>query len=124
MDNEGSPLERAGSESDGGTHRDSRDQTRQLMFSNRGPSFSVSEHLEKMDHMAIRLQALAGSIWCILAASSDSTGAGAFKRDGILERGLSWTRCLCEREENESWVWWETWLGRVGDEDLGDLIVL
>jgi len=37
-----------------------------------------------MDHMAMRLQALDGSIWCIFPASNDSTGAGAFKRDGML----------------------------------------
>lgn len=85
MDSEGTPLDLAGGESVGVTHNDSRDHTRQLMFSNRGPSFSVSEHLENIDHIAIRLQALDGSIWCILPASNDSTGAGAFKREGILE---------------------------------------
>jgi len=84
LDNDGTPLDLAGDESTGATHNDSRDHTRQLMFSSRGPSFKVSEHLENMDHMAMRLQALDGSIWCIFPASNDSTGAGAFKRDGML----------------------------------------
>ena len=66
----------------GVTHNDSRDQTRQLRFSSRGPSSSVSEHLEKIDHIAMRLLALEGSMWCILPRSRDSTG-GAFKREGI-----------------------------------------
>jgi len=87
LDNEGTPLDLVGGESTGATHNDSRDHTRQLMFSSRGPSFKVSEHLEKIDHIAIKLQAFEGSIWCILPASNDSTGAGAFKRDGIL-RGI------------------------------------
>jgi len=72
------------------------------MFSNRGPSLSVSEHLENIDHMAIRLQALAGSIWCILAASNDSTGAGAFKRDGILETGDLDIVVVFESKDQES----------------------
>ena len=82
---EGTWLDLASGESIGATHSDSRDHTLQLMFSNRGPSFSVPEHFEKMDHIAIRLPALEGSIWCILAASSRRTGA--FKVDGMLGRG-------------------------------------
>jgi hypothetical protein len=88
LDNEGTPLDLDGGNSSGATHKDSRDHTRQLMFSNRGPSFSVSEHLENIDHIAIRLQALEGSIWCILPASSDKTGA--FKPGDILH----WWCCL------------------------------
>ena len=68
----------------GVTHRDSRDQTRQLRFSKRGPSSRVSEHFEKIDHIAIRLQAFEGSMWCILPLSRDKI-EGASKREGILE---------------------------------------
>jgi hypothetical protein len=69
----------------GVTQSDSLDHTRQLRFSNRGPSSSVSEHFENIDHIAIKLQALEGSMWCILPLSRDSTG-GAFKREGIFGR--------------------------------------
>lgn len=79
MDKDGTWLDGAAGES---THNDSLDHTRQLMFSNRGPSFKDSEHLAKIDHIAIKLQALEGSISCILPASNERTGA--FKRDGIL----------------------------------------
>jgi hypothetical protein len=61
LESEGTWLARGGL-SMGVTHRDSLDQTRQLRFSNRGPSSNVSEHLEKIDHIAIRLQALDGSM--------------------------------------------------------------
>lgn len=54
------------------------------MFSNRRPSLIVPEHLENIDHIAIKLQALAGSIWCILPASRDRTCISD-RREGILE---------------------------------------
>lgn len=62
FERDGTWLDRAGGESMGVTHNDSRDHTRQLRFSSRGPSFNVSEHFENMDHIAIRLQAFEGSM--------------------------------------------------------------
>lgn len=71
-DNEGA-RDTVGGESTGVTHRDSRDHTRQLMFSYLWPSLMVSEHLLNIVHIAFRLMALAGSIWCIFSASSCRT---------------------------------------------------
>ncbi len=52
----------AGGESTGVTQSDSRDHTRQLMFSYLWPSLIVSEHLLNMVHMAFKLMAFEGSI--------------------------------------------------------------
>ena len=83
LDSEGTWLSAGGVLSMGVTQSDSLDHTRQLRFSNRGPSSSVSEHFENIDHIAIRLLAFEGSMWCILPRLRDKTG-GAFKRAGIL----------------------------------------
>lgn len=49
-----------------------------------------------MDHMAIKLHALEGSMWCILPASKDKTGGT--KREGMIAGFLSGER---ERGEKE-----------------------
>jgi hypothetical protein len=99
FESDGTPLDLVGGESTGATHNDSRDHTRQLMFSNRAPSASVSEHFEKIDHIAIRLPAFEVSISCILPASRDSTGA--FNRVGILVNGFWETLGSGEEEERQ-----------------------